>query len=59
MTSTTIVKMKLPQNGETSATAGTFAKAVNDIIGATAAANIFVSTTRAGRYIIATIVLFA
>ena len=51
--------MELPKNGETSATAGTFAKAVNDVIGATAAANIFITTCRAGRYIIATIVLFA
>ena len=59
MTTTTIVKMRLPKDGEVSTVAGSFAKAVNDVIGATAAANIFVSTTRAGRYLIATIVLFA
>jgi hypothetical protein len=54
-TTTTIVKMKLPKNGETSATAGTFAKAVNDVT--TGAATVeSVSTCKAGSYIIATII---
>lgn len=56
---TKIVKMRIPQNGETSATAGTFAKAVTDAIGATTAANTKVTVTRAGRYVIATIMLFS
>ena len=59
MTSVKIVKMRIPKDGETSAVANSYSAAVNTAIGATAAANIFVSTTRAGRYLIATIVLFA
>jgi hypothetical protein len=54
---TKIVKMKLPKNGETSGTAGTFAKAVNDAIGADTIES--VSTCKAGSYIIATIIVSA
>jgi len=54
-TTTKIVKMRLPRNGETSGTAGTFAKAVNDAIGAGTVES--VSTVKTGSYIIATIII--
>jgi len=51
---TKIVKMRLPKNGETSASAGTFAKAITDAVGAGTVDA--VSTCKAGSWIIATIV---
>jgi hypothetical protein len=52
---TKIVKMRLPRDGETSGDAGTYAKAVNDAIGAGTVESI--STIKIGRYIVATIIL--
>ena len=52
---TKIVKMRLPKDAETSATAGTYAKAVNDAIGAGTVQSI--TSCKAGSYIVTTIVL--
>jgi hypothetical protein len=52
---TKIVKRPLPKDGETSATAGTYAKAVNDAIGAGTVVSI--TSAKQGSYIVTTIVL--
>lgn len=54
-----IIKMRLPINGEVSTTAGSYAKAVSDAVGNTAAALTQIDTVKAGSYIIATVTLFA
>lgn len=54
-----IVKMKLPKDGETSGTAGTYAKAVSDAIGNTAAALTHTESVKTGAYIVTTIYIFA
>jgi hypothetical protein len=50
-----VVKARLPKNSETSATSGSYSKAVSDAVGA--GTIIGFSTTKAGSYIIATIIL--
>jgi hypothetical protein len=52
---TKVVKMKLPLNAETSGTASTYSKAVNDAIGAGTVDAI--TSCKQGRYIITTIVI--
>lgn len=54
-----IVKMRFPKNGEVSTTAGSYAKAVSDAIGNTAAALTHTESVKSGSYIITTIYLFA
>lgn len=53
-----IVKMRLPYNSETSATAGTFSKAVSDAIGSAEAAKTHTSYFKAGSYVFAVIEIF-
>jgi hypothetical protein len=54
MASTTIiVKKRIPHNGETSALAGSYAKAVNDAVAG--AATIDIASVKSGSYIITTI----
>jgi hypothetical protein len=52
---TKVVKFKMPENGETSGTAGTYSKAVNDAIGAATVDAI--ASCPFGRYVITTIVI--
>ena len=54
-----IVKLRAPQNGETSAATGSFAKAISDAIGNTTAALTQVAVSKSGAYQVATIILFA
>jgi hypothetical protein len=54
-----VVKMRIPKNEEISTTAGTYAKAVSDAIGNTAAALTKVDSVKSGSYLITTIYLFA
>lgn len=54
-----IVKMKKVVDGETSATSGSFAKAVSDAIGNTTAALTQVCVSKEGQYQVATILIFA